>query len=122
MLDLLNNVTVFCDYAQIESLKNNGISILMESDNLKYNWKCYEKGLMIESISEYKVNLTLRNNNITQGHIETEYGIIYLQCKTSIYKMNEKCIEVKYDLIQGEDKQPFHFVLEISKEETYAIH
>lgn len=121
MVDLINNVIVFQGMAKIDHQKN-GTIFLMKDKKLSYTWKCYEKGLVIESISDYKVNLTLKENAVTKGHIETEYGIIYLQCQTSIYKMNEKCIEVKYDLIQGDEKQPFHFILNINKEEKHAIH
>lgn len=122
LIDLLNNEIVYHGLAQTEDIKNNGLCIYMKNKKMSYIWKCYEKGLAIESISDYKVSLTLRENNVTKGHIETEYGIIYLQCKTSLYKMNEKCIEVKYDLIQGNETQPFHFVLNLNKEEIYAIH
>ncbi len=121
MVDLINDVIVFQGSAQMQEEKN-GQTIQMHSEELKYTWKCYEKGLVIESISEVRVNLTLKENALTKGHVETEYGIIDLQCKTSVYKIDEKCVEVKYDLIQGDEKQPFHFILNIYKEEGHAIH
>lgn len=80
-----------------------------------------EKGLVIRSESDVLVNLTLRLNSQTKGHIETEFGQIDLDCHTSHYDVDENHIEVKYSLIQGNEEQKFHFVLYINKEDTYAV-
>ena len=50
-----------------------------------------------------------------------EFGKIGLDCDTSHYEVDENCVEVKYSLIQGNEKQEFHFVLYINKEDTYAV-
>lgn len=118
LLDKSQNVIVFDGNALISKTKNNGFIVSMKSNQSQMNWKIYPTGLIIESIADYKVVLTLRPNSTTKGHIETEYGIIDLHCKTSLYKINENCIEVQYDLIQGNDIQVFHFKLNLYGEES----
>ena len=120
--DLINNEIVFKGISTISSLKNNGLCIEMKRADSSYCWKCFEKGLIIESVSDYKVVMTLKENATTKSHIETEFGTIYLQYHTSLYKMNRNCIEVEYELVQEDESQKFHFLLEIYKEEEHAIH
>ena len=44
-----------------------------------------------------------------------------LDLETVFYKKTEDHIEVKYDLIQNEQRQTFHFTLTM-KEETTDVH
>lgn len=122
LLDILNKETIFDDYATITTIGNNGIQIEMKLENSTFLWKCYEKGIVIESRSDYIVVLTLKDNARTKGHIETEFGDIPLQCETMIYGMNDQYIEIKYNLIQNNEGQLFHFILKLDKEEYYGIH
>ena len=99
----------------------NGFEIRFGNDAHTYSWKIYEKGLIIRSISEMEVVLTFRPNRKTKGHISSEYGTMDLNLETVFYKQTEDQIEVKYNLIQNEQKQTFHFTLTM-KEETGDVH
>ena len=95
--------------------------VSFSNDTHRFEWRIWKKGLVIRSESDVLVNLTLRLNSQTKGHIETEFGQIDLDCHTSHYDVDENHIEVKYSLIQGNEEQKFHFVLYINKEDTYAV-
>ena len=99
----------------------NGKEIRFGNDDHTYSWKIYEKGLIIRSTSEIEVVLTCRPNRKTKGHISSEYGTMDLDVETVFYKKTEDHIEVKYDLIQNEQRQTFHFTLTM-KEETTDVH
>lgn len=118
LFDKSQNIVVYDGNAEITRVKNNGFIVSMKSNQSQMNWKVYSTGLIIESIADYKVVLTLRPNATTKGHIETEYGIIDLHCKTSLYKINENCIDVQYNLVQGTDIQSFDFKLTFYGEES----
>lgn len=122
LIDKQENTIVYQGSAQIDYDNNAIQNILFKSPDHAYCWKVYDKGLVIESISEVSVYLSLRENHNTKGHIDSEFGRIDLQCWTSLYTMNENYIEVIYDLIQDTQKQRFHFVLNIYKEDVHAIH
>ncbi|MGM9947602.1 hypothetical protein [Floccifex sp.] len=106
LMDLIQKELIFDGWALIKKIKN-GISIEMDT----ITWKVYEKGLIIESKSDYKVVLMLKDQSQTKGNIETEFGCLDLQCETSLYRINGNCIEIKYQLIQGNESQLFHFIV-----------
>ena len=116
-------------YSELEAVEhifnelegNEGLLVSFNNDTHHFEWRIWKKGLVIRSESDIIVNLTLRLNSQTKGHIETEFGKIDLDCHTSHYDVDENCVEVKYSLIQGNEKQEFHFVLYINKEDTYAV-
>lgn len=78
--------------------------------NHMFVWKIYDKGIIIDSISDVKVHLVLIKEKKTKGYIETEFGNIDLQCYTDILKIENGSIEVRYSFVQ-EDEQIFHFCL-----------
>lgn len=121
LIDKISNQVIYAGKATIEQ-ENSMKKIMFKSDDHTYIWKIFENGLIIESLSEVHVILTLRENHRTKGHINSQFGQIDLQCETSIYKINKNYIEVVYELIQESDRQEFHFILNIFKEESYAIH
>lgn len=106
LMDSIQKNMIFDGWASIEKIKN-GASIKMDT----ITWKVYEKGLVIESESDCKVVLMLKEHSKTKGHIETEFGCLDLQCETSLYRINGNCIEIKYRLIQGSESQLFHFTI-----------
>ena len=114
LFDKISNQTLYKGEAIIDFCNNDGLLVTFKNDTHQFKWKIWQKGLVIRSESEIIVNLTL-------GHIETEFGIIDVECHTTLYNVNENCVEVKYSLIQGKDKQEFHFVLYINKEDMYAV-
>lgn len=99
----------------------NGIEIQFVDGAHMYSWKVYEQGVIIRSISDVEVILTCKPQRRTQGHIDTEYGRIDLEIETEIYHNKTNQIELKYDLIQNEQRQTFHFTLSM-KEETSDVH
>lgn len=116
--DKINNVSIYRGKAEVDLLNQEGMSIQFGP----YLWKAYPKGLIIQSQVEAFVSLTLKLNSMTKGHIDTEFGRIDLKCRTTLYTMEKNYIEVSYRLIQGNEEQEFHFVLDINKEENYAVH
>lgn len=121
LFDKISNQTLYKGAASIDFCANDGLLVSFNNETSQFEWKIWKNGLIIRSESEITVNLTLRLNSSTKGHIETEFGEIELDCHTSHYDVNENCVEVKYSLIQGNEEQKFHFVLYINKEETYAV-
>ncbi len=101
--------------------KKNGFEVYFKDDRYQYTWKVYPKGCMIHSKSELDVFLTCKENHQTQGHIDSEYGRIDVLCYTKKYEVKENEVEIKYDLIQGQEVQSFHFILYI-KEDTSYVH
>ncbi|MBB5183858.1 DUF1934 domain-containing protein [Catenisphaera adipataccumulans] len=118
--DMVGQAEIFTGPAVVREIPN-GIEIQFEQDGHKHVWKIYEKGLLIRSQAEVDVHLTFRENAVTQGHIDTEYGRMDLQIRTKKYRKNENSIEIQYELIQNEQRQFFHFIL-YKKESTYGIH
>ena len=121
LIDMENQTILYDGLAHINPLKNNGIEYNFENEDRKYTWKVWEKGMVIRSEADYILELTLRFNCMTKGHVETEFGILDLQCKTSLYKIDKNCIEIQY-MLNNDEEQVFHFILEIDKEEHYVIH
>lgn len=121
LVDKLNNQVIYYGVASVE-YENAKQKITFKDENYKYIWKIFESGLIIESISEVAVFLTLRKGHQTKGHIDSQFGQLDLNCFTSDYKINENCIEVAYQLIQGDEKQEFQFELNIFKEGQNAVH
>lgn len=121
LFDKISNQTLYKGEAKIDFSGNEGLLVSFNNDTHHFEWRIWKKGLVIRSESDIIVNLTLRLNSQTKGHIETEFGKIDLDCHTSYYDVDENCVEVKYSLIQGNEKQEFHFVLYINKEDTYAV-
>ncbi len=121
---LENRITDDLLYEGIASvnLLKNGMRIMFQDENYSYDWKIYEKGLVIRNVSEIEVVLTLRPSKTTRGHIETEFGEIELVCETLKYEWKDDVVEIRYDLVQGQDRQHFHFILYIYKEDEYGIH
>lgn len=121
LFDKISNQTLYKGEAIIDFCANEGLLVSFSNDIHRFEWRIWKKGLVIRSESDVLVNLTLRLNSQTKGHIETEFGQIDLDCHTSHYDVDENHIEVKYSLIQGNEEQKFHFVLYINKEDTYAV-
>lgn len=121
LIDKSNNEVIYRGMATCTQEKSGWVYTFGPKDHT-FIWKVYEKGLVIESLSEVHITLVLRHQKETTGHVEASFGRMDLQCHTSLYKINENCIEVIYQLIQGQDTQEFHFVLNILKEDNYAIH
>lgn len=119
--DKLNNQRIYEGDGNIHSI-SNGIEILFADDVYSYHWKVYEKGLIITNQSEVLVRLTFKENKRTKGHIETEFGEIDLEVETLKYRHHHKSVEIRYDLVQNEQRQSFHFVLYLSEEDLNGIH
>lgn len=111
LFDKISNQTLYKGEAIIDFCANEGLLVSFSNDTHRFEWRIWKKGLVIRSESDVLVNLTLRLNSQTKGHIETEFGQIDLDCHTSHYDVDENHIEVKYSLIQGNEEQKFHFVL-----------
>ncbi|MDO4465959.1 MAG: DUF1934 domain-containing protein [Bacillota bacterium] len=109
LIDYLNNETVFKGNCVRKSEKNC-VTYEFGNKNHMFIWKVYEKGLIINSISEVKVHLVLIKEKKTKGYIETEFGNIDLECYTDVLNIEKNQIEVRYSLVQG-DEQIFHFCL-----------
>ena len=121
LIDVIQKEILFNGDVQIEPLKNEGTLYIFGNQERMYTWKVWKNGMIIKSEADYILELTLRLNNTTKGHIETEFGTIDLKCRTTLYKINENCIEVQY-MLNEDINQLFHFILEMDKEENYAIH
>lgn len=119
--DKISNQRIYQGDGVVHSI-SNGIEILFEDDVYSYHWKVYEKGLIITNQSEVLVHLTFKEKKRTKGHIETEFGNIDLEVETLKYQYHSKRVEIRYDLIQNEQRQSFHFVLHISEEDLNGIH
>lgn len=122
LFDKTSNQTIYKGIGTIDTLKNDGCRVQFQNDTHHFTWNIYESGLVIRSESEIVVNLTLRPQRKTKGHIETTFGIIDCECETTFYQKNLNHVEIQYILIQGNEKQKFHFILSINKEGNYAIH
>lgn len=121
LVDKENDEIIYDGNAHIENEMNKKI-ITFGTSQHQFCWKIFDDGLVIESVSEVSVLLTLRKNRMTKGHIDSEFGRIDLKCWTSIYTMYENYIKVVYDLIQDNQRQTFNFELYIYKEDVHAIH
>ncbi len=122
LFDKISNQTIYKGVAHFKELKNDGYQIQFNKDEYKFTWNVYEGGLLIYSESQMLVKLPLRPERKTKGHIETEFGIIDLECETRFFNTQSDCVEIEYTLLQGDEKQHFHFIMMINKEGTYAIH
>lgn len=121
LFDKISNQTLYKGEASIDFCANDGLLVSFYNETNRFEWKIWKNGLVIRSESQVVVNLTLRLNSHTKGHIDTEFGKIELDCHTSHYDVNENYVEVQYSLIQGKEEQKFHFVLYINKEDIYAL-
>lgn len=120
LIDEQTHTILYRGRGQIDLLKNNGYEVQFGNDERQYVWKIWNNGLIIISKADYILELTLRLNARTKGHLETEFGRIDLHCKTSLYKINENCVEVRY-VMEEDGSQIFHFKLEVDKGDKYAI-
>lgn len=122
LIDKISNQVIYEGKALIESDLSKE-KLVFQDEERTYVWKVFEKGLIIETISEANVHLTLRQDQSTQGHIRTDFGQIDLQCRTTLYKIDKNYVEVVYELLQGKDSQNFHFILyKMNEEELHEIH
>lgn len=122
LIDKISNQVIYEGKALIESDLSKE-KLVFQDEERTYVWKVFEKGLIIETISEANVHLTLRQDHSTQGHVRTDFGQIDLQCRTTLYKIDKNYVEVVYELLQGKDSQNFHFILyKMNKEELHEIH
>lgn len=122
LIDKISNQVIYEGKALIESDLSKE-KLVFQDEERTYVWKVFEKGLIIETISEANVHLTLRQDYSTQGHIRTDFGQIDLQCRTTLYKIDKNYVEVVYELLQGKDSQNFHFILyKMNEEELHEIH
>lgn len=122
LIDKISNQVIYEGKALIESDLSKE-KLVFQDEERTYVWKVFEKGLIIETISEANVHLTLRQDHSTQGHICTDFGQIDLQCRTTLYKIDKNYVEVVYELLQGKDSQNFHFILyKMNEEELHEIH
>ena len=122
LIDKMSNQTIYEGMAIVEADRSKE-TMVFQDDQRSYIWKVFEKGLVIETVSEAKVYLTLRQDHSTKGHVQSSFGQINLQCRTSLYKIDKNYIEVVYELLLGEDSQKFHFILyKLNEEEYNAIH
>lgn len=109
LMDCMNQELIFKGTC-IRKNEKNCIVYEFGNKNHMFVWKVYDKGLIIDSISEVRVHLVLIKDKKTKGYIETEFGNIDLECYTDVLKIENGQIEVKYSLVQ-EDEQIFHFCL-----------
>lgn len=122
LIDKISNQVIYEGKALIESDLSKE-KLVFQDEERTYVWKVFEKGLIIETISEANVHLTLRQDHSTQGYIRTDFGQIDLQCRTTLYKIDKNYVEVVYELLQGKDSQNFHFILyKMNEEELHEIH
>ncbi len=122
LIDKISNQVIYEGKALIESDLSKE-KLVFQDEERTYVWKVFEKGLIIETISEANVHLTLLQDHSTQGHIRTDFGQIDLQCRTTLYKIDKNYVEVVYELLQGKDSQNFHFILyKMNEEELHEIH
>ncbi len=122
LFDKISNQTIYKGVAYFKELKNEGYQLQFNDEEHKYTWNVYEGGVLIYSESQMLVKLPLRPNRKTKGHIETTFGVIDIECETKYFSIQSDRIEIKYTLLQGDEKQHFHFIMMIYKEGTYAIH
>lgn len=120
LVESIENITYFEGVAKRKELKNGGFEFVFMNNEYQFSWKIYKQGLIIRSISDIKVHLTLKEKAQTRGHIDTEFGSIPIQCRTSIYKVCRDHIEVKYELLQEKQSQWFHFTLFIREGEKHV--
>lgn len=116
LFDKISNQTIYKGVAKFNALKNDGYQIQFESEEHQFTWNVYKSGLLIYSQSQMLVKLPLRHQRKTKGHIETEFGIIDIECETKFIKTQPDCVEIEYTLLQGNEKQHFHFIMIINKE------
>ena len=122
LIDKISNQVIYEGKALIESDLSKE-KLVFQDEERTYVWKVFEKGLIIETISEANVHLTLRQDHSTQGHVRRDFGQIDLQCRTTLYKIDKNYVEVVYELLQGKDSQNFHFILyKMNEEELHEIH
>ena len=122
LIDKISNQVIYEGKALIESDLSKE-KLVFQDEERTYVWKVFEKGLIIETISEANVHLTLRQDHSTQGHVRMDFGQIDLQCRTTLYKIDKNYVEVVYELLQGKDSQNFHFILyKMNEEELHEIH
>lgn len=110
--DHIENKQYYDESAEVIYNKNS-IEITVKSDPFTFLWKLYEKGVVVQSHSSVRVLLTLKEDAVTRGHIETEFGRIPLECCLFLYKIEKDYVEIKYEIRQGNHSQLFHFSMEI---------
>lgn len=118
----MNSLNVIYNGPADVELIPNGRKITFKDNTYEYTWNVYEKGMVVRSRSEIDVNLTFKEETKTKGRIDSEFGRMDVHTHTQRYYQDETRVEIKYDLIQGEAIQAFHFILEIEQEILHEIH
>ena len=103
----------YCDESAEVFYNKNSMQITVKSDPYIFIWKLYEKGLVVQSRSSVQVLITLKENTVTRGRIETEFGHIPLECCLFLYKIEKDYEKIKYEIKLGRHSQLFHFSMEI---------
>lgn len=117
LVDQKNKITLYKGNAILENINNSGQRFSFQAENHRYIWTIFDKLICIQSISEQKVKVYLKQEGDSKIKIENEFGQLDLKCRTSLYKISSQCIEVQYVL----ETETFHFCLFI-EEAKYAIH
>ena len=118
----MNSLNVIYNGPADVELIPNGRKITFKDNTYEYTWNVYEKGMVVRSHSEIDVNLTFKEETKTKGRIDSEFGRMDVHTQTQRYYQDETRVEIKYDLIQEEAIQAFHFILEIEQEILHEIH
>ena len=116
LYDDISKNMIYKGYASSERTDKK-VLLQFGDEEHSFIWRIYRSALIIESISEIHVFLTLKNSTLTTGHIDTEFGRIDLQCETSHLEISDHSINVKYAIINGENRQDFMFTLLIDEGE-----
>ena len=74
LFDKISNQTLYKGEAKIDFSGNEGLLVSFNNDTHHFEWRIWKKGLVIRSESDIIVNLTLRLNSQTKGHIEIKAG------------------------------------------------
>ncbi len=116
LYDEISKNMIYKGYASSERTDKKVILQFGDEEH-SFIWKIYHSALIIESISDIHVFLILKNDACTQGHIDSEFGRIHLQCETSHLEISDRSVNVEYAIINGENKQKFMFTLMIDEGE-----
>ena len=118
----MNSLNVIYNGPADVELIPNGRKITFKDNTYEYTWNVYEKGMVVRSHSQIDVNLTFKEQTKTKGRIDSEFGRMDVHTQTQRYYQDETRVEIKYDLIQDQESQPFRFILEIEQEILHEIH
>ena len=120
LIDHQNHQIVYKGKANME-LTHQGHHYRFGNQDHSFFWKAYDGALIIDSVGTSHAHLILQKGKKTKGWFKTEFGEINLHCHTSLYTIDNHCIEVRYTLDMEGHIQTFHFTLRI-KEADYAVH